>query len=282
MDLPELALSPKFITIGNTRLAYYESNTEASATVFFFHGNSATSHTWVKQFASPHLQDYRLIAVDFPMHGQSDAIPPGDNYSMPAWAALMANAVRLLSREMAYAIVGISFGASVVAEMLPLLPDAKAAVLAGASLLGGGISVAEVTFPGVDVTPVFADSVKEDQLEIFVKASFSCGDAVNTARYIADYHAVKQPFRSQLLESILAGAFSDQVEALKRFPFPLVIFGKGERIVNPDYLDFMAGLFWKGIVHKLQGASHFVHLDQPDAFNTLLATYLRDRFGHFL
>jgi len=49
-------------------------------------------------------------------------------------------------------------------------------------------------------------------------------------------------------------------------------------IVDPDYLDDAELNLWKDSIFKLPSASHLVHIDQPKAFNRLLADYANNVF----
>src|SRR3546814_19410795 len=57
--------------------------------VLLIHGNSASSEIFCRQFASPLVQDYRLLALDLPGHGAStDAVDPQGSYTVPGYAQM--------------------------------------------------------------------------------------------------------------------------------------------------------------------------------------------------
>jgi pimeloyl-ACP methyl ester carboxylesterase len=85
----------KFITIDNFQIAYLEVNPEAQNTIFFIHGNSGSSRTWLKQMSDPLLNDFRMVAFDLPADGNSLAsIDPDNAYSLSAMG-LIADAANV-------------------------------------------------------------------------------------------------------------------------------------------------------------------------------------------
>ena len=67
------------LTVKGIRIAYLEQNPDCKNTIFFIHGNSVSSASWMKQLNSELLSKYRLIAFDLPAHGDSAASPEPDN-----------------------------------------------------------------------------------------------------------------------------------------------------------------------------------------------------------
>ncbi len=68
------------LTIKGIRIACIEQNPDCKNTIFFIHGNSLSSASWMKQFNNEILSKYRLIAFDLPAHGDSAASPEPDNH----------------------------------------------------------------------------------------------------------------------------------------------------------------------------------------------------------
>jgi pimeloyl-ACP methyl ester carboxylesterase len=92
--------------------------------------------------------------------------------------------------------------------------------------------------------------------------------------FLEDFKSVKAPFRSAVAKSIFDGNFNDEVALLKEKNIPtLVVFGKGEVVVNSDYLDDAGLPLWNNKVYKIEGASHLVNIDQPVEFNKLMKEF---------
>jgi pimeloyl-ACP methyl ester carboxylesterase len=57
-----------------------------------------------------------------------------------------------------------------------------------------------------------------------------------------------------------------------------VIFGRRDKMANPDYLDALPFAAWNSKVFKLAEAGHAAHIDQPNEFNKLLLQYCESVF----
>jgi pimeloyl-ACP methyl ester carboxylesterase len=267
-----------YITINNTNLAFELQNPEAARTLFFIHGNSTSSRTWRYQLNSPMFREYRLIALDLPAHGKSEA-DPEKAYSLHALGATMAMAVKDLSDDKPFILIGISLGTNIVAEMLSYQLKPIGIVLASPCVVGKDFTLESMVLPGADTSAIFLDQPLNTTLLKYAQLTSSSTKDDDLALFLEDYHRVKNPFRSILFESIVAGKFSDQIELLRQAGTPLLtLFGKEDHIINPDYLDGAPLQLWKNIIHKIPNASHLVHIDQPELFNDLISNYTQECF----
>lgn len=274
--------SPRYILIDGIRIAYYEQNPQSEHTIFFIHGNSASSAAWSKQFASPMLVHYRLIAFDLPAHGRSSVSPdPENDYGLKGLGRIMAKAVQAFSSEDNYILCGVSLGTNIIAEMIACGINPKGLVLAGSCIIGGDYSLDRVFLPGIDTAFLFQDFPPAETVEKGYKAVLSTTDIDDLQQIIKDYFSVQAPFRSSLLQSITNGIYSNEPEMVLQSGLPvLLVFGKDEKAVNPDYLDDAPFPLWKRKIIKLPGG-HFIQLDDSNAFNDYLLAYTRDAFSGF-
>src|SRR5688572_23420969 len=108
-------MEKKFLEINGTRLAYLEKNDERTNTLFFIHGSSSSSFLWRKQLSSDLFTDYRLVAIDLPAHGDSDACNnPEEDYSPIVTAQILAQAIKLLAGADPYLLTGFSYGTNLI------------------------------------------------------------------------------------------------------------------------------------------------------------------------
>jgi pimeloyl-ACP methyl ester carboxylesterase len=66
-------MKQRTITAAGFNVSYIAHNPDATEILFFFHGNSGSSNTWLQQLESSLLASYRLIAFDFPLHNARSA-----------------------------------------------------------------------------------------------------------------------------------------------------------------------------------------------------------------
>lgn len=274
--------SPNFIMVDGIRIAYYEQNHQSKHTIFFIHGNSASSAAWSKQFASALLMHYRLIAFDLPAHGRSSISPdPADDYTLKGLGRIIAKAVQAFSSEENYILCGVSLGTNIIAEMLSCGIKPVGLVLAGSCITGGNYTLDKVFLPGTDSAFFFQDSPPAETVEKGYKAVIPTTGTDELQQIMKDYFSVQTPFRSSLLQSIANSLYSNEPEMIQQSGLPvLLVFGKDEKVVNPDYLNDPPFLLWKNRGIKLPGG-HFIQLDDPDAFNDYLLAYALDAFSGF-
>lgn len=265
-----------YLNLNNIQLAYLDQNTDSEKIIFFIHGNSVSSSTWKEQFNNQLFQDYRLIAIDLPAHGESDASAhPFLDYNIPGLGSIMATAIRVLAGSHPYLLVSLSLGTCILAEALEFGLHPQGIVLAGSCIVGGEYTLDKVIKPNTNVHVVFTEQSPENEVREYAKEVMLSNDRVE--EFVSDYYKVKPLFRSHLMSSIQDQKYNDHIELITATQKALlVVFGKDEQIVNADYLDDAPLNLWRDTIFKLPGASHLLHLDQPEAFNQLLIDYVSD------
>ena len=269
-----------FIDIQGIQLAYIEQNRHAIPAVFFVHGNSGSSNTWRKQFSSALLADYRLIAFDLPGSGQSQVSNSAQwDYSPLHTGKIIAGAIRQLSGDAPYCLVGFSYGSNVVAEGLKSGLTPRAISLLAPCVIGNGIGLDKVFVSGDYI--FFHDEVKEEEVKNFFLHTLRSKKEEDMLIHTADFFLARPPFRSALIQAVGEGKISDEITLLNDQDIPLqLIFGLEDELLQINYLDSLPVPAWENKIHKLANAGHYVHNDQPDILNHLLAAYLKERLEH--
>lgn len=267
------------IKFENLQVAIAEANSTAKNAIFFIHGNSSSANAWTAQLNDPLFSDYHLGALDLPGHGKTSASSdPEEDYSIPGMAKIMADSIIKLNLTKPYILVGFSLGANVVSEMLPYLKPAGI-VLVSSSVIGGEYTLQQALQEGVDGAVFFADGADNESISKAMRKAFFHDHKNISEILISDYKATKPGFRPTMLKTFLDGKINDEIKLLREAKIPvLVVFGKNEELANPDYLDDLPFETWQNKVFKLPGAGHYVQLDQPGKFNSLLVEYVQDRF----
>jgi len=267
----------EFITLNAIPIAYQIIHPQARRTIFFIHGNSGASNAWQKQLDDPIFSNYRLIAFDLPAHGQS-GFPHVEDCTLPRLAQIMSEAVTALAGDASYMLVGVSLATNIIAEMLYYHLTPAGIVLAGPCIIGDRITMEQIAKPHTHVGVVFTDEASPDEVLQYAGETSLSREASDATLFIKNYEAVQKPFRSLLAQSIAAQKVSNEIALLQQQAIPLlIIFGKDEKIVHPDYLDDVVLPVWNDTIYKLPGASHLVPIDQPQSFNRLLAAYAAER-----
>lgn len=271
-------MEQRIITVSNIKIAYLIKNESAKDIIFFIHGNSVSSRSWKKQLDSELLSNYRLIAFDLPAHGDSGASTnPEQDYSLPGLGLIVANAIKALADNDAYVLVGLSLGTNILAEALAFDLKPAGIVLAGSCIVGGKYTIESFVKPDTNVHVVFTEQSPKTELRKYASEVMFAPDAIDIEEFISDYYRVKSYFRSCLNTSLQQQNYSNQIALVQNINKPiLLIFGKDERIVNPDYLDDAPFNLWHKTIFKLSRASHLVHIDQAGEFNRLISDYAKD------
>nr|WP_121271716.1 alpha/beta hydrolase [Pedobacter schmidteae] len=274
-------MKKKVINVFNINLAYQDINEDKSPIIFFIHGNSISSASWKAQLESGLLKNYRLIAIDLPAHGDSEgSSDPDGDYSIPALGKIVATAIKSIAKESPYLIAAVSLGTNILAESLAFNLNPEGIILAGSCLVGEKYTMDTFIYPGTNVHVVFTEQSPENDVRTYASQVMTTRDTAVVNEFVTDYYRVKPQFRSALSTSITQQQFNDEIELVASLNKPvLMIFGKDEQVINPDYLDSAPIKLWNNQVYKIPGANHLVHIDQPEAFNQLLADYAGDIFN---
>lgn len=256
----------QFVLVDNCKIAYFEKNPDSAQTIFFIPGNSVSKRVWRKQMNSAELSPYRLIAIDFPAHGDSDAMDER-YYTFIGLAEILSKVITALSDDKPYILAGVSLGTNIIAEMLAFDLVPIGLVLAGPCVFGENYKVEQIAKPGTHVGVAFTDESDENEVLSYAHETSLSEYGDDLEIFFEDFRSVKAPFRSALGKSIFEGNFKDELRLIKeKNILSLVIFGKNELVVDCDYLDNAELPLWKP-VYKIQGASHLVNIDQPIEFN---------------
>lgn len=282
------ATSTHFITTSQGKIAYLDSKpalkldlASTTPTVVFIHGHCTNKSYFHKQFHSPLLSNYRLIMLDLPGYGESEAPKdPEKVYSFPGFADCVMEAIDLLKLDDVI-IVGWSLGGHVALELTYRLKNLRGLLITGtppievsAEGLGKGFKVGN---PRI--------------LECFGKGNLTYEEAELLATVSGyDYTEDKKFMVDAIIEtdegaktiyprSILKGIGQNELAIVKEWPYPIaVIAGENDLGINNEYIinEVIFRNLWSGRVHVIPQAGHAVFLEQPNEFNAILQKFLKD------
>src|SRR5690606_30759583 len=94
-----------FTKIDNIALSYVDIRPDMKEAMFFVHGNGNSADLWYQQLSCPLFDDYRLIAIDLPSHGQSEDAP---KHSISFLGDLVAKVITTVTDSANLILVGLS------------------------------------------------------------------------------------------------------------------------------------------------------------------------------
>lgn len=266
------------IDIDGTRINYLVKNESAVNTIFFIHGNSASSKTWMYQMEDQRLYKYKLIAIDLPAHGESSA-DAALRYGVMDFAALMVMFVDQLSTGNPYILAGVSLGANIIGEMLAYPVKPSGLVFLGPTLVGDESNLGNIFLPDLDMRIMFSENAEDGPLSALYEAVLHIENPSALNIMVSDFKKVKPLFRSIMIAKAAEGKISNEFELLRQYNTPaLIVMGTKEKVVDPFYLDDANIPKWRNKVFKVDDAGHFVHIDQPGKVNELIAEYAKEVF----
>lgn len=255
----------------------HRESTGSGRPIVFVHGNSSSSQTWLPLLDGDFGRTYRCVAVDLPGHGRSPAATDPDVYSMPGYAAAVAElAGELGLRQAVY--VGWSLGGHILFEAASSLPDPAGIAVFGTPPVADAAGLTAAFLPNPAVAIGFTPDVDAEQARAYAASFLARGSALPLDAFESDILATDPAARGGLGASIAAGRFADEVAIASTLTVPLaVLHGSEEQLVSLDYLRGLnLPTLWRGEVQVIDGAGHAPHVEQPEAFAALLTAFVDD------
>ena len=246
-----------------------DTQTNSKKTVVFVHGNFLGKDTFYKQFESLILKEHRLIAMDFAGHG--DAPPNINAYTLKA----AGNSIYKLIQEKQLEnviLVAHSLGGHICIHQIPEMKGVSAALIFGTPPILFPPNMGEAFLPHPVIPLLFTDELNEEQISLLASTfSNTDHDLVETLIRKSDGN-----FRTGILNDISSGNSKNEVEILEKSTIPICLaVGENDAIVNQDYVrKNLTHLFWDKELKVIKESSHSPHLENPEAFNNLLKSFI--------
>ena len=266
-------MEAKTVQLSSQKIAYYESSGTGAA-MLLVHGNSASGLTFKHQLDSALGEKYRLVAMDLPGHGDSDAVAGQSVYSIPGYAKVVAETAVALGLEDAV-LLGWSLGGHIILEAHNLLPKAAGFMIYGTPPLAFPPAMEAAFLPNPAMGVGFTPEVNEEQATTFASAFMAPDSSVDLTPFVHDILRTDGNARGEMGASIPNG-YQDEVDIVANLTRPLAILhGKEEQLVSEPYINALTmPTLWRNELQIVDGAGHATHWEQPKAFNGLLADFL--------
>ncbi|HSI41114.1 MAG TPA: alpha/beta hydrolase [Xanthobacteraceae bacterium] len=243
--------------------------------VLLIHGNSSGKDVFAGLMAGPLGTRYRMIAPDLPGHGASGDAADVAAYSVPGYAQTMREVLAALDVA-APAVLGWSLGGHVGIELLQRRPAPRGLMIVGAPpFRPGAVGLMRAFRTRPDLLLAIKARLSPAQIARFARVFL--GPAATPAM-VGLVGRTDPRARPQLFGSLIRGVGADQKRLVETSAVPLaVVNGAAEPFARLSYVHALAyAHLWQGRCQAVHGAGHAPFLDDPPAFEALLARFLAD------
>jgi len=270
-------LEKKSVKLSTCTASYLEKAANgASITILMIHGNSLAKETFLPQLESDRFDQYRLIAVDLPGHGDTKADHESDRslFSIKGLTEFVSEfAGKVIDEEIVLA--GHSLGGHLCAQAASEIKGIKGFFFMGTPPL----TTSEMPAPPFKDHPamglLFKDELNREELKTLAKSMHN-GSADASKKIREAFFKTDSKLRSSLGQSVASGEYKDELHELRTIGVPpALVMGEKDELVNADYVKKIAELTgWQNKLHLIPEAGHCVQLEVPEAVNSLLDEYL--------
>jgi pimeloyl-ACP methyl ester carboxylesterase len=255
---------------------FYESRGTGATTLLMIHG-WACDHTFFEPQLAALSKTHRVIAIDLPGHGQSDA-PPA--FSVGEFAQAV-EAVRLATKSAKPILIGHSLGAVIAREHARQFPNqAKALVF-----LDGAIYQLP---PGEADRERWSEGIS-GMAKRFGPANEKQTRERNISVFLSNLYTDETPreLRMSILKKVLSTSAETAQGAMlsmadlklwreDKLDLPVLALRAGRQ--QPPGEDIYLKTLFPRIQYKfLPGVSHFLMLEKPDLVNAEILSFLKVR-----
>jgi pyruvate dehydrogenase E2 component (dihydrolipoamide acetyltransferase) len=263
-------IKDSFIVVRKVRTRVRTSGAGEQA-IIFIHGNSCIAENWDPQLNDSNLQKAtRLIAIDLPGHG-------GSGKAVQYTLAFMKDFIVGLIDELKldkYVVCALSYGTALAAEAAPELKNCRGFFLASPNITSNQFPPGSYikTFPELGV--MVAASVSEADLRGFTSHLVLDEHPEQTEQFVKSYQITDPKFRVDLGTEMQNTTWSDEFQNLFSAGVPVrYVFGMEDEAMNIHYMEFIK-FPDNHSTEYIEGAGHFVNIDQPGKFNQSLKNFL--------
>ncbi|MYL48131.1 alpha/beta fold hydrolase [Halobacillus litoralis] len=273
-----------FIKIRNKKVRVTEWGEQSHPVIFCLHGLGSTSLSFI-EIAEILQNEYRIISIDAPGHGQTEPFDEVEEYEMKAMASWLKEVHQELDLEKFY-FLSHSWGSFVALFYVDAFPNP----VLGSILLDGGYQTKRLGNQTVEEEVAFYEKDFEEALEsweTFIDvAVFAPGARRSDSLRLAGVDlALKENgkfywhARGRTAASIVRAMHKDETADLyHRLPSNLLLL----RATQPEHMEKQrnktASIFEKETgarVVEVPGTSHMMHWDRPER----IVQYIRNQWS---
>jgi pimeloyl-ACP methyl ester carboxylesterase len=225
----------------------------------FIHGSGGDHTNWIEQY-TPLKTTFNIVAIDLPGHGRSEGPGEREVSAYVAWVKQILDGIGIVKPVM----IGHSLGAAIGLTFAIRYGDAAAAVVP----VGGGLKM--------PVNPLILEGLRKDPgaiIALAAKFSVAKQNRERLSGLLAESLTRGDP-------EIIHGDFSacdalNLAETIAGVGIPaLVICGADDKMTPPSLSQSIRDGIPGARLALIEGAGHFVMLENPAAFNATLADFV--------
>lgn len=249
-------------------------------TILMIHGNSLGKETFDAQLNSPLSDRYRLIAVDFPGHGDtlySSAQEPG--HTIAGLVDFIKETVTALDLKKVL-LVGHSLGGHIAIHAAPDIQGLKGVFAIGTPPLTPKESSLSPFLEHPSLAFAFTAELSDETAEQLAQVYWNQQKPVPPL-IKKSIQKAKPEFRSEIGADVAQGNVEDETEIISKLPFPVALaVGEFDLLINRKYMEAVLdmGKVFKNSIQVISGTGHTPHMEEPEIFNRLIGEYASEMF----
>ncbi len=235
-------------------------NKEPRQTILFIHGAGGSHRHWLHQINSL-KEDYLVLAVDLPGHGQSQGKAANDIAVYREF--IFAFAEKLIGHS--FFLAGHSMGGAITLDFARCYPHR----LAGMILIGTGArlrvlpALLETLKQGEYYKELIQLAYSKNALSSLLEAARKEMEAVPPSVYLADFTACNR---------------FDLTNALPSIDVPAMVISADQDLLTPvKYGQYLQQKLPRAQFELILEAGHMMMLERPEELNRIIAQFLRQQ-----
>ena len=266
-----MTVSTRDLVVDGLRLHVAEAGDGPA--LLLVHGLTASHAVWehtIEAFADR----WRVIALDLPGHGAS--AKPDAPYTIDFFAGMVRSLARALGVDEAV-VVGSSLGGRVALELAAWYPSFTRALVLAAPAYGYSSAMRPIgralqAFTGPRVLRATLDEAFQQSFHDRRRIGHVVRRRILEERLLADDF----PEFARAVARSLGGVLAADPQPLERVTQPvLVVWGRQDRLVPLARSKALLRKIPHARLHALDRCGHLPMLEQPTAFNQIIAEFLR-------
>lgn len=249
--------------------------------IVMIHGNSLSKETFKEQFHPSLTEQFRMIAVDLPGHGDTTGnLLRNEGYSMEGLAEFIKRVVSELQLK-SVVLLGHSLGGHLTLQAASDIPDLKGIFAVGTPPLTPKETELSPFLEHPSLPLAFTPELTDEEVDNLSEAYWSNRSPVSDL--IGESIKKSDPkFRSDIGADVAKGNLKDETKVIAELTCAVgLAVGQFDQLINREYMDKVldSDQLWKGGVQRIEGTGHTPQMEAPEQFNQMIVRFANDVFN---